>query len=318
MLQQLKSAAKNNAAIARAVRSTYPALAWISNRRAIWSRYAPYLTHMEFDELRLTGHNNEPEAHLRRTKRLIDVTQADTLVLGAGQGDELSLWEHAAPRSLTATDFFAQPASWRVHGSVRFAQADVRALPFDDGSFDLVASTALFEHVNGVDRAAREIARVTRPGGLVFANFGPLYHTYGGAHFEGAYEHLWMNDEQLEAYLVQRAIPSETEDGLVWLRNGMFSRLRYTDYAEIFKRYFAIEHMTLAVSRPAMRYRRTNAAEWRALTARFDEADLLTFSMTVWMRPKTPSAEVIDLDAVRVAVRARREEHAPALQRRCA
>ena len=318
MLQQLKRAAKQNAAIVRAVHSTYPALSWISNRRAVWSRYAPFLTEMEFDEVRLTGHNNEPEDHLRRTKRLIDIARADALVLGAGNGDELSLWEQARPRSLTATDFFAQPNSWHAHDGVRFAQADARSLPFADASFDLVASTALFEHVNGVERAAREVARVTRPGGLVFANFGPLYHTYGGAHFEGAYEHLWMSDEQLEAYLVRRAIPSEMEDGLLWLRNGMFSRLRYTDYAEIFKRYFAIEHMTLAVSGPAMRYRRTHAAEWRALTQRFDEADLLTFSMTVWMRPKAPSAAVIDLDAVRVAIRARREERAPALQRRCA
>ena len=44
----------------------------------------------------------------------------------------------------------------------------------------------------------REMARVTRPGGLVFANFGPLFGTYGGAHYLGAYEHLWMSDAQFE------------------------------------------------------------------------------------------------------------------------
>jgi SAM-dependent methyltransferase len=319
MLQQLKRAAKANGAVTGAVRSTYPALSWITNRRAVWSRYAPYLTQMEFDDVRLTGHGNEPEAHLRRTKRLIDIKQSDTLVIGVGSGDELSLWERAHPRSLTATDFLAQPRRWHCHDRVRFAQADVRSLPFADHSFDLVASTALFEHVNGVERAAREMARVTRPGGLVFANFGPLYHTYGGAHFEGAYEHLWMSDEQLERYLEARAIPSEVDDGLLWLRSGMFSRLRYTDYAEIFKRYYAIEHMTIAVSGPAMRYRRAHAAEWRALTQRFDEADLLTFSMTVWMRPKVPSARVIDLAAARTDAAAQRfEERATLLQRRCA
>jgi SAM-dependent methyltransferase len=317
MLRQLKRAAKGNRAAVRAVRSAYPALSWITNRRAVWSRYAPYLTGMEFDEVRLTGHNNEPEAHLRRTRRMIDMGRADALVLGVGGGDEMALWEQARPRSLTATDFFAQPACWRGRERVRFAQADVRALPFADASFDLVASTALFEHVNGVEAAAREMARVTRANGLVFSNFGPLYHTYGGAHFEGAYEHLWMSDEQLEEYLVRRNIASEIDDGLLWLRNGMFSRLRYTDYAEIFKRYFSIEHMVLAVSGPAMRYRRTHAAEWRALTARFDEADLLTFSMTVWMRPKAPTARIVALDAVRQAA-ASREERTPALLRRCA
>jgi hypothetical protein len=35
-----------------------------------------------------------------------------------------------------------------------------------------------------------------------------------------------------------------------------------------------------------MRYKRSHPTEWRALTARYAERDLLTFSMTVWMRPK--------------------------------
>lgn len=274
----------------RAVRSVYPALSWVGNRPAVYTRVAPYLAHMEFDEVRLTGRNNEPEAHLRRTKQLIDIRDADTLVLGAGRGDEIRLWERQRPRSLTATDYFASQDAWRTHDEVRFSRADVRALPFADDAFDLVASTALLEHVDGVDRAAREMARVTRPGGLVFANFGPLYYTHGGAHFEGAYEHLWMSDEQFEHYLVARGIPSEMEDGLVWLRNGMFSRLRYREYVEIFRRHFDMEHLVLGVSQPALRYRRQCPEEWRALTARHAEEDLLTFSATVWMRPRQATA----------------------------
>jgi hypothetical protein len=124
----------------------------------------------------------------------------------------------------------------------------------------------------------------------VFANFGPLYHTYGGAHFEGAYEHLWMSDKQFERYLIARGIPLELEDGLLWLRNGMFSRLRYTDYLETFKRHCQIEHLVLAVSPPALRYKREHPHEWRALTTRYPEEDLLTFSITVWLRPRSTTA----------------------------
>ena len=274
----------------RAVRSVYPALSWASNRRAVYARVAPYLTRMEFDEVRLTARNNEPEAHLRRTKRLIDTRNADMLVLGAGRGEELRLWEQQRPRTLIATDYFAFPDAWSGHDAARFSRADARALPFADCSFDLVASTALLEHVDGVDGAVREMARVTRPGGLIFANFGPLYHTHGGAHFEGAYEHLWMSDEQFTRYLIARGIPLELEEGLTWLRNGMFSRLRYTDYIEIFKRHCQIEHLVLAVSQPALRYKRTHPAEWLALTRRFAEEDLLTFSITVWLRPSAVAA----------------------------
>lgn len=285
MLRQLKRAAKRSDALVQTVRATYPALSWVTNRRSVYTRVAPYLAGMEFDEVRLTGHNNEPEAHLRRTRRLVDLSRSDLLVLGCGRGEELALWERQGPRSLTAVDYFAHGA-WGSHDDVRFARVDARQLAFADESFDVVASTALFEHVDRVEDAAREMARVLRPGGLAFANFGPLFYTYGGAHFCGAYEHLWMTDADFERYLVARDIPVETEDGLVWLRNGMFSRLRYRDYVAIFRRHFDMEHLMIAVSPPALRYRRERPEEWRALTARYAEEDLLTFSATVWMRPK--------------------------------
>ncbi len=287
MRQRLKRVLKRNEAIVGAVRATYPALRWVSNRRAVYTRVAPYLANMEFDEVRLIGRGNEPEAHLRRTRETFGaIDEADVLVLGAGRGDELTLWEQQQPRSLTAVDYFSHAEAWRAHAPSRFARMDVRALAFADQSFDLVASTALFEHVDRAEGLAREVARVTRPGGAVFANFGPLYYTYGGAYYDGAYEHLWMSDAEFERYLVARNVPSELEDGLVWLRNGMFSRLRYEDYLAIFKRHFDLEHVVLAVSEQALRHKRTHPDEWRALLRDHAEQDLLTFSMTIWMRSK--------------------------------
>jgi SAM-dependent methyltransferase len=280
----LRRSLRNDATL-RAVRATYPALNWVRGRRAYYVRAAPYLRDMTFDEVRFSNRGNEPEAHLRRTRQLIDLGSADVLVAGAGKGEELRLWRDASPRSLTATDFFPQPDAWSRQ-TARFAAMDVRALAFADASFDLVASTALLEHVDGVDACMREVARVTRPGGLVFANFGPLYHTFGGAHFFGAYEHLWMDDTRFEAYLVERAIPYEQHEALFWLRNGMFSRLTYDEYVEIFRRYFDIAHLTLAVSPQALAYKRSNPEAWRALCARYEERDLLTFGCTAWLRPR--------------------------------
>ncbi|MFI0738740.1 methyltransferase domain-containing protein [Streptomyces sp. NPDC021100] len=44
---------------------------------------------------------------------------------------------------------------------------DARALPFDDGSFDVVYSRLMLQYVAERDVAVAEIARVTRPGGTV-------------------------------------------------------------------------------------------------------------------------------------------------------
>jgi SAM-dependent methyltransferase len=53
----------------------------------------------------------------------------------------------------------------------RFArvQADAEYLPFADGSFDLTYCVATLHHALDLPRMVRELARVTRPGGLVAA-----------------------------------------------------------------------------------------------------------------------------------------------------
>jgi SAM-dependent methyltransferase len=250
---------------------------------------------MRFDDVRFSNRGNEPEAHLRRTRSLIDLHRSDVLVLGCGDGAELELWRRQRPRSLTGVDFFAD-AAWSEAGAA-YARMDVRALAFADNSFDVIASTALLEHVADVDALCAEMRRVTRPGGLIFANFGPLYFMYGGAHYLGGYEHLSMDDEQFAAYIDSRGIPYERSEALHWLRNGMFSRLTYHDYLRAFAPHFEIAHLTLAVSPDALRYRREHPEAWNALCKRYAERDLLTFAMTVWMRPRAGAS------ATRAAVR---------------
>jgi SAM-dependent methyltransferase len=54
------------------------------------------------------------------------------------------------------------------HPTLRVAVADVRALPFGPGVFDLIVSNSTldhFEHAADIDRSLRELARVLRPGG---------------------------------------------------------------------------------------------------------------------------------------------------------
>lgn len=49
----------------------------------------------------------------------------------------------------------------------RFVDGNIYDLPFPDGSVDAVTCERLFQHLEDPDRAAREIARVLRPGGRV-------------------------------------------------------------------------------------------------------------------------------------------------------
>jgi ubiquinone/menaquinone biosynthesis C-methylase UbiE len=81
---------------------------------------------------------------------------------------------------VTSTDYVPAllargEARARAEGlSIRFAEADAEALPFDDGSFDLALSTFGVMFAPDHARAASEMLRVVHPGGrIALANWTP-------------------------------------------------------------------------------------------------------------------------------------------------
>lgn len=57
---------------------------------------------------------------------------------------------------------------------ISLAVADVQAMPFADGTFDAVIANHMLYHVADLDRGLREIQRVLRPGGQLYATTGGL------------------------------------------------------------------------------------------------------------------------------------------------
>jgi len=47
-------------------------------------------------------------------------------------------------------------------------EADVSDLPFEDGAYDIVLNTQVLEHVKDPGKVCKELARVLKPGGLLF------------------------------------------------------------------------------------------------------------------------------------------------------
>jgi SAM-dependent methyltransferase len=99
------------------------------------------------------------------------------LEVGCGRGIALPvLAERLCPAALVGIDIdpsLVAIARERVHATGLAAtvrEGDLRDLPFDDGSFDLVIDFGTCYHVGdgitGARAALREVARVLRPGGL--------------------------------------------------------------------------------------------------------------------------------------------------------
>lgn len=97
----------------------------------------------------------------------------DVLELGAGSGAMAEGVARTHPQvRLTVTDLdpaMVRAASHRLSGlpGVAVKQADVTALPFDDGSFDAVTSYLMLHHVIDWPTALVEAARVLRHDGVL-------------------------------------------------------------------------------------------------------------------------------------------------------
>ena len=71
-------------------------------------------------------------------------------------------------------------AEKRIAGA-GFVQGDATLLPFAPGSFDLVFSHSVIEHVSSAEEYLRECHRVLRPGGVLYLSTAP-YLSLAGAH----------------------------------------------------------------------------------------------------------------------------------------
>jgi SAM-dependent methyltransferase len=100
-------------------------------------------------------------------------------------------------------------------GGAAYVRSGAAELPFADASFDAAVACLVFEHIDDVDGAIAEIARVVRPGGRFsfFLNH-PLIQTPGSGwiddHTVDPPEQYW----RIGAYLVEQDSVEQVERGV--------------------------------------------------------------------------------------------------------
>lgn len=240
------------------------------------------------------------QALLRRLRR---DTIRRVLVPGCYTGGEdVQWWLRHGVAELEGIDVYSLDKIWakqvprlqRTYGAkVRFQQASIERLPFADAAFDLVASSAVLEHVRNIDAMVDETARVLRVGGWAWHEFGPLYYSWGGDHCsasfgdEAGYDHLLLDDAAYQARLldVEHFDRQPDPNAPFWALRDQFSFLRAKDYLESFSRRFSIEHTVVVINERALLFRERYPDRWNMLLgAGVKEADLLVKTLRVVLR----------------------------------
>ena len=121
------------------------------------------------------GHNDPGGYH-----ELLDEMEADFVerfasnrdVLEVGCGTGLVLQRIAAfTRSAQGIDLSPGMLELARARGLDVVEGSATALPFDDESFDVTCSFKVLAHIPDIETALREMARVTRPGGTIIAEF---------------------------------------------------------------------------------------------------------------------------------------------------
>ncbi len=123
----------------------------------------------------------EAEALARLLPELHDRVVLD---LGCGKGRVARLALERGARETVGVDLseamLKAAAASLPASSVRWVQADGRTLPFEAASFDIVICALMMGHIDDLEAALSEMARVLRPGGLLLLSDFHPYATLRG------------------------------------------------------------------------------------------------------------------------------------------
>lgn len=151
---------------------------WLADRDALREQYAD-ASNLE-DRQALHAEYSTADTPLREWQfaQFSLPESAVVLSVGCGPGD---LWPDVSERvpvgwTITLSDFSAgmletaeENLGVDIADQVRFAAADVAALPFGDDSFDAATANHMLYHVPDRDAALADLARVLRPGSRLYA-----------------------------------------------------------------------------------------------------------------------------------------------------
>lgn len=258
---------------------------------AFWTRWAGPYFGLKFCRsidwaVTPSGRGLSKPLEFKRLVRRGLIKGQDILLIGVGRGGEINNWLPYRPKSVCTVELHDYRLQWKcvsenVGGwTVRFTQSDASALPFRNGSFDLLASFTVLEHVVSLELHMSEAHRVLRTGGSYYVVFGPLWPAYGGCHINSiGYAHLLLgNDALLKS--ARAAADGEKE----WLEQGLLNRCKYEDYIQAICPHFRIEYEAWIISKQGLRFRNKNPAVWGKLLERHGEMDLLLSAVYLLLR----------------------------------
>ena len=212
------------------------------------------------------------EARRRWALAGMDVRNAVILVQGTGSGWDVLTWARLRPRRIIATDLYAFDAwdqiarhcadEWNV--SCEFRRRRSRTTRFSRTVPSMSAFRMRSSSIAGTStQYLAESRRLLRPGGRLYAGYGPLWFCPGGDHYSGrggllnSYNHLVLSSAEYKDYIERFKQNTEGfQNGYRYVELDLFSKLTTARYLAAFRGAgFDVDALILELSSQALKFR---------------------------------------------------------------
>ncbi|MCW5318899.1 MULTISPECIES: class I SAM-dependent methyltransferase [unclassified Nostoc] len=240
---------------------------------------------------------------------LCKTREATILVQGTGTGWDVISWARLKPKKIIATDLFEFKDSWSeitnyckkiLNVEIEFSQSPLEDHSFiKDESIDLCASDAVFEHCQDLKSVLKESFRVLKPGGILYATYGPLWFCAGGDHFSGrgglqnCFNHLLLDSEQYMKYFLSFLQTNEDfQSGGRYVELDLFSHLSSKEYCELFQEVgFQIKDLILQLDPKSLAFKTEFSEIFRQLcnkyTNKYEDDFLISANLVRLLKPSS-------------------------------
>ncbi len=242
---------------------------------------------------------NDYETHRNRINKYKNIKGSTVLIIGIGTGRDLESWLKYNPKKIIAIDYFNYQKAWNMRieyfknqydTKIEFIQTDILNMGMiKNNSIDIIGSDAVFEHINKFDEAMVELYRVLNKNGILYANFGPLWYSWGGDHISGrnnlanGYNHIKLSKDDYNKYLDGFGEYDHAEDdGRTWIRNNLFSYLKPMEYIKKIKDVgFDKIYYSVILEQRAISFEKEYKDEFKKLKEKFGLENLIITGMTI-------------------------------------
>ena len=161
---------------------------------------------------------NYNEFHAEQAMKYQDIRCQHVLVIGCNNGSDCKYFVNSGAKEVIGIDVIPEIGRAFTHPNVRYIRSSAEAMPLESGRYDLVYCFATMEHIYDIEAAFREMARATRPGGLIYCVSSPLWNSRNGHHYPqyfGAYPwaHLRLGPEQALCCLREHHVAIDPKNG---------------------------------------------------------------------------------------------------------